>query len=569
MVFSTILFAQQITLLEDNETYDNFTAYVYEDPSAERSLDEVIGLDKFQPSSNHISNGYTKSAFWFRFIVVNKSNTSTTRYFTVTETFMDTVQCYIVSSDGNNKVFRKGVANLSSSHSKVEKPVFPLTLQAGESKTVYIRITSKYPMFTSIQLMNDTSLQQFFHKIDLFYAFYFGALVVLLLYNLSIYVFLRESAYLYYILFGSSFLIWQLTSSGFFPFDSFDSSQGYYLATLSIPLFQAFLVMFSRSILDTKKNFPTIDLILRFIAVTYILLSAGILIDPYSSLNTQNALAAAVLPFLFFTGVKSYMKGNKTAVFYLIAQVSFLSTGTIFALAAYGILEYTLINRYALLLGSFLEMVLFSLALAYKIKLLEQDKVRIYQRMNEELEAKVKERTSALEESKKQLEELANKDALTDLYNRRFFFEIGGKIISASKREYTPLSVIMFDIDHFKTINDTYGHAVGDHVLRFFAEGLKKLRDSDVVARIGGEEFVVLCQNTDQSQAMNLAEGIRKAVSDFIIETNDNSKVNVTVSAGVSTLRFDHDTNVSDMLLRADDALYEAKKTGRNRVVAA
>jgi len=172
---------------------------------------------------------------------------------------------------------------------------------------------------------------------------------------------------------------------------------------------------------------------------------------------------------------------------------------------------------------------------------------------------------SELEEKNRELQELAYYDPLTGLPNRRFFFEHASLIFEEVKRYEKPLSLLAMDIDHFKKINDTYGHDVGDVVLKTFAGLLRGMvRQSDICARLGGEEFVVLLPNTDLEGAKVLAERIRTAVAKNPVE-HDSTVIVFTVSIGVSQYRKDMQ-NIDELIKEADIALYRAKEGGRNRV---
>ncbi len=161
-------------------------------------------------------------------------------------------------------------------------------------------------------------------------------------------------------------------------------------------------------------------------------------------------------------------------------------------------------------------------------------------------------------------ENLAFTDQLTGLYNRRMFLEIAEKKLNEAKRYQEPLSIIMLDIDLFKRINDTYGHDIGDLALKFLANILRKnVRASDIVARWGGEEFVILLPKTSLEQAYRVAEKIRKIVEFSTVELPDGVKLKFTVSLGVSSFRGQED--LEELLKEADVALYEAKRRGRNR----
>jgi diguanylate cyclase (GGDEF)-like protein len=159
---------------------------------------------------------------------------------------------------------------------------------------------------------------------------------------------------------------------------------------------------------------------------------------------------------------------------------------------------------------------------------------------------------------------LAQKDPLTGVYNRAALDEALEREISFARRQSGALSLVVLDIDHFKTINDQYGHIIGDCVLKSVVEQIQGcMRSTDQLFRYGGEEFVVLTRNTDARGACLLAERIRKTVEESSCSCS-GAEIPVTLSAGVSTLR-DHDLPVT-LFAHADQALYLAKDRGRNQV---
>jgi diguanylate cyclase (GGDEF)-like protein/PAS domain S-box-containing protein len=164
-----------------------------------------------------------------------------------------------------------------------------------------------------------------------------------------------------------------------------------------------------------------------------------------------------------------------------------------------------------------------------------------------------------------QVQQLAMIDELTGLYNRRHFFKMAEREFERARRYNSPLAAIMLDIDYFKRINDTYGHAVGDRVLRAIAVCCQSnLRDVDLLGRYGGEELVVLLPENDLPGGCRAAERLRQSVSELAIETGQGM-LNMTISLGTACL-CDDDPDLMALLNRADDALYAAKRAGRNRV---
>ncbi len=163
------------------------------------------------------------------------------------------------------------------------------------------------------------------------------------------------------------------------------------------------------------------------------------------------------------------------------------------------------------------------------------------------------------------VQNLSNIDALTGLYNRRYLQERLEHMLNEAGRLGTPLAVIMLDIDHFKKVNDRYGHKAGDDIIRFIARVLKKsIRKVDVAARYGGEEFIVLLHNTTDEGAVTVADKIRETIQGAVVPA-DGNQLTVTSSFGVSAYP-DPIRNADDLIKSADEALYRSKEQGRNRV---
>ena len=167
---------------------------------------------------------------------------------------------------------------------------------------------------------------------------------------------------------------------------------------------------------------------------------------------------------------------------------------------------------------------------------------------------------------KEEFKKLANTDPLTNLYNRRFFTEQSGKEYQRAKRYSLSMTLISIDIDHFKSINDQYGHPAGDQVLIEVAKQLHgNLRQTDILARIGGEEFSILLPETSPQSAIAFAERIREEQSKLTIIGDWQGEITLSVSIGVSSFLASDET-FDDLFSRADKALYQAKNSGRNRV---
>ncbi len=181
------------------------------------------------------------------------------------------------------------------------------------------------------------------------------------------------------------------------------------------------------------------------------------------------------------------------------------------------------------------------------------------------LEVEVARRTADLSEANLQLAEAARADPLTGLLNRRGFIEEAETEVQRFHRNGRPFSIVLGDVDHFKRINDTYGHACGDYVLRRVADiANERLRDVDRAARWGGEEFIFLLPETETQGAAFLADKLRNIIADSNFQFEGES-VNLTMTFGVASFR--RTENLDGCIARADTAMYHGKKAGRNKVM--
>ncbi|WP_295812660.1 GGDEF domain-containing protein [uncultured Nitratireductor sp.] len=181
-------------------------------------------------------------------------------------------------------------------------------------------------------------------------------------------------------------------------------------------------------------------------------------------------------------------------------------------------------------------------------------------------EGKLRAMTETLSARSESLQHAALTDSLTGMQNRRFFDDALREYLQEFRRIEKPVGLMVLDLDHFKQVNDTHGHDVGDDVLRAVARCLKDLtRYHDVVARMGGEEFAIVAPNMNDESLVKLAERIRRAVGALMIETS-NVHIRVTISVGLSI--WNGRESAEEFYRRADKMLYEAKRLGRNRVCA-
>ena len=401
---SALLSQSQVIVKKSGDVFTDFSIDMYEDSSSSLSFEEIKNK-KFTPHSNSIAKGYSDSYFWIRFKIKNETDLDIKYIVKAAENTAHELDCYVLSANGTYVKYEKGIGYFSENQvNKLKKSEFRVDLSSGEVKTVYLRAHWISSAFGAFYVFDDKSLNDYKLKHDIIYSLFFGAIFALILYNLFIYLFSRETAYLYYVLYTSSFLAWQLMFNGFSPLNTFNSTASYYATSMFIPFLLAFLLFFTRTLLDTKSYLFKLDYAIKYSGYTYIILSFGTLYFFHESFVIINALATIVFPFLLYIGFKSYQKGNKTAIFFITAQIVFLLTSTMFSLMTDSYIEYTLVSRHSLVVGSLIELILFALALAYRIRLLQIDKYQIINKAKRELEEKVYERTQELNELTQNLE---------------------------------------------------------------------------------------------------------------------------------------------------------------------
>jgi len=574
-----------ITLQENTESYTDFDVEYFEDTSDIALTIDQIKKEKFQTISNAFTFGYKTNNFWFRMTVVNESEKAKEIFLELTEIIHENVDLYIISSNTALLHEKNGLSvPVKERHIKVSNPTFSLHFDPGEKKELYIKLSSIYGVFGAIEIKTPQNFQDTNHFKEKLYMFYFGAMIIIALYNLFIFFFLREKIYLYYVSYVFIFVLWSANFKGILlPYTTMET---YNILQITIPVFFILLILFSQEILETKKLFLTFHRILNaFIGILIVSLLL-MLINMHVGFYFMNMVASPLLPFLLFVAFWSLYSGHNIAKIYLLALSIYLISIAILSQLALGVVPYSLLFSNAPIIGSFFEIILLSFLLAYRINTLREDKLetqtkllrikssestRLINMVNEKtIELNHLNETLAIElKEKNKLEKKliieASTDVLTGILNRRAFFEICSKEMKFAKRYNHNLSFIIMDIDYFKKINDTHGHLNGDIVLKDLVNVVKDtIRMTDVFGRIGGEEFAVLMPETKKSDAMNLAERIRVniAESESVL---DSTTVNVTVSIGVSFMTVE-DSIIQTVLRRADEELFKAKENGRNQL---
>lgn len=576
----------QKVLLENVETEYKITHQLsyFEDKNAEFSIDDILRKKEIQWSQNSNSSpnfGLSKSVYWFRFDVRN--DILFAKWVLILGyPLLDDVNIYIKSHDDDNPYILREFISTGDQyefhHRKIEHRLLmnDLDLSLGESATIYIRIKSDSPIQMPLSIRDKESFFISDQKDIMMQGFYFGGMIVMALFNLLILLVIRDSNYAYYVCFVSSHVIFQLAIHGigyqyFWPnsvgFQQVSSVFGLYLS-------MAFAALFFNSFLNLKKYRPKFSKVTIAYSAFLFLGSLMVFFLPYAwSLSISMVSVAVLALFSLVVAVPLAINGMVEARFYLISWGAMIAGGLILALSKAGMLPQNTFTDNGLQVGTIVEVILLSLAMANRINIERRRRyhaqgtaLRVQKEANENLEKKVQERTKELEELNDKLDKISRTDALTGVLNRRAFDELYEQELEYSKQHGSMLSILVIDIDHFKSINDDYGHLCGDECLKVVGQlMLESVNNKKYhITRYGGEEFVIAMRNVNEKKAFKQAENIRKIIESHVFAFDDK-ELSITASIGVACGKLDESDNIN-LFCDADKALYFAKENGRNQV---
>ena len=422
--------------------------------------------------------------------------------------------------------------------------VLKQTFAPGRSE-VLMRVETPDPMVLDVRLLSAEAAERQ-QRLDRYsYGFLYGFIFSLATYNLVLFVGMGRWPSLYYSVYLLTFIALNLAYTGrglawLWPESPHVQR---YVILVFIVLTPCTGLRFAREFLELDQRAPRLArVVIWSYWISPLLLSLAVVLDQHAPAVW---LAFSVMGIFVFAmvalGAYSLHHGHRAARYFLLAALASMAGMAMTEFSTWGFLPFTTLNYRGVEIGMMLDATLLALALADYV------------------------RQQSMERERAQRE--ARIDVLTQLNNRRGFLELAEAPYRTAVRHQRSLSVIVLDLDHFKAVNDEYGHALGDAVLRDMGQTLMATsRRSDILGRWGGEEFILMLPETSLTEAEELAERLRESVRERVI-VYEGTRLQVTASFGVAGLGATQELAV--LIEAADKALYAAKMAGRNRVLRA
>jgi len=556
-----------------------------EDPSCALVVAEVLarGATDWQRVPDLSPNaGYSDSAWWYDLQLPPTAEAE--RLLEIAFPVLDLIELWVF--DGEQRVLvhhRMGDKLPFAMRPVVHRHfVVPLvrTPDGRDPVRVLVRVRTTSSVQFPVQLWRPADFHDHEQLALVLQGIYLGVMLGLLVYNLFLYFSVRERVYFWYVLWvlGIATFLASINGLSFQHLWPQATQWNDTAIVFSLGGAVACAVQFLAAFLDLRARGGWMWRLCWGMGLVAFAVTALTLVLPYGvSIHLVIGMALASICMALLVSALRWREGFGPARLFLVAWSAVLLGGMVLAAYKFGWLPRNLLTQNATQIGSAIEVLLLSLALAGRLSherhLREQAQAEVIatqRQANERLEQRVAERTQALEQLNQRLERTSRTDGLTGVFNRRHFDDCLHAEVRRSQRSGQPLGLLLVDLDHFKRVNDCFGHQAGDACLRVVADLLLQSvrRSSDVVARYGGEEFIVLLPMTDRAACLELAEAIRARIESTPVPFEAQALV-LTASVGVCSRPLARDEDGAALLGEADQALYASKYGGRNRVTCA
>ncbi len=526
------------------------------------------------------SFGFNHGARWFHLSLTNTDHPTSDWLLVVEQSRIDEI---LIASRLDAQAPRQQIVgdriDFSARSADHRYPNVSVSIPPGSTLEVLIGVRSTSSIQLPLRLYEPAELWAESYHEQAGLGIYYGILIALFLYNLAVLASIRDASYAYYLAYLGAFGLFMLAFNGFGFQYLWPHSLIWASAALPVSLGAILCtsLLFARSFLDLRRRVPLVARAFDWVVPAFAILT--LFAFTTWQLQVTQLLNIGLIIFGVVVTVSAVISGRSgytPAWYFLLAWGLLITGGVALPLSSFGLLPRSTITEFGLQIGSALEMLLLSFSLAYRIHLLRADNARIELEARETLEARVSARTQELALAGQhlalanaQLEDISRRDGLTGVFNRRHLDEAMRLHWQRASERGQSLAVLMIDIDHFKSINDRFGHGAGDDCLRILGRLLEGCfpEQEVVVARYGGEEFSVVLPGHDREMAIARAETLRSRVSAQAFESEAGA-ISLTVSIGVASIEPPAQLGSAELRKRSDAALYAAKREGRNRVVA-
>ncbi|QSX32328.1 GGDEF domain-containing protein [Shewanella avicenniae] len=488
--------------------------------------------------------GIKEHATWVKISTHNPSTRALRKRLTAAQTWVESVDVYLVKEQQILYHWHSGDGQMADNHLVPTLGyVFDMELPSGDSD-IYIRAASLDPLVMPISLTNVYEARALQTKVHVSMGVLYGILMALVGFNLLLYATLKHSVALHYSLYIGCFLVMNFGYEGFafswlYPHSS--SFQNYSTLFFMV-LHGASGLLFVCSYLQIPLNKSRFRQWVTSYSILGLIASATTVVLQLHILTAWIAFGFISLTTLIMIVVALLNVAKSVDARYLLLAVSFSMLGLLASsLSVLGVIPYSFYAYHGAEFGVVSEAIILAIVVAFRLRNIEQERISA--------------------------QYLATHDPLTRLSNRRAFEAAAREFLQQPANINKPVSFIMMDIDHFKAINDSYGHHVGDQALYHIATLMGyQYRKGDTMARWGGEEVAILLPNTQLAAAVRYAEQLRLSVQNSPLIA-ESQRIHITASFGVSFCVNHGQTEIlHDLYIRADKWLYRAKNKGRNRV---
>ncbi len=592
LLFPALANAGELHLTKDKNRYALVPILHYLiDADGKMRFEDIRRADRqgrfIKNDKTSLNFGFSEASYWVRFSLDGETTSDSGWFLEFTYPAIDLYALYILDKSGQYRTKKIGDSiPFADWDTPFYRPTLALGTNLPRNQPIYINIRTSAVVNISPFLWRAPQFCGHIATVKLWLGIYYGIMIALVIYNFFIYFSFRDNNYLLYVSFILAYTMSQFTYNGLGYQYLWPS--GNWCANFSYPFFMSIvfipMTLFAKSFLQIKKYLPKVNFSISCLIGVYAFSAVS---EPLVGMKLASTLTTLcslpTVSIIYFSAIYTFFKGLRSARFFLLGWTVFIIGLLILLLKMLGIFPHNFITEYSMQIGSAVEGLLLSLALADRINILKKEKEiaqitaiketkkseSIKTHFLEKTEKLVEKRTQELTKAKNELENLARVDKLTSLYNRGVFDEVYKKEFSRAQRTGNDFSLLIIDVDFFKNFNDRYGHQKGDECLQAVSSCMQKnaQRVTDTLARYGGEEFAVILTETDAENALSIGEKIRQDIEALSIPHEDSPHGKVTISLGLAT--FEHDVGIShaQLFAKADNALYRAKETGRNKIV--